>query len=74
MRLINSIVDTLRLLFGTDDKSPELDSAEIFEDERGVWKIRYGASVIGDFDSIERARRTAEDWNFLKVQNHESQT
>lgn len=66
MRLINAIVDALRRALGTAG-APQTDEAEIFEAERGVWKIRVGARVVGRFDSRERARRTAQDWNLLTI-------
>lgn len=65
MNILNKMVDALRKIAGTKDEETE---AEIFEETPGVWRIRYGASVVGRFDSRERARHTAEDWNFLKVQ------
>ena len=61
-KTLSKTVDVFRENAGTKTE------AEIFEETPGVWRIRYGASVVGRFDSRERARRTAEDWNFLKVQ------
>lgn len=66
MRLINAIVDALRRAFGTAG-APQIGEAEIFEAERGVWKIRVGSKAVGRFDSRERARRTAQDWNLLSI-------
>ena len=64
-KTLNKTVDLLRKIARTKDEETEV---EIFEETPGVWRIRYGASVVGRFDSRERARHTAEDWNFLKVQ------
>lgn len=72
MNIINKTVDLLRRIAGTENEAEENEceetEAEIFEETPGVWRIKYGASVVGRYASRERARRTAEDWNFLKVQ------
>ncbi len=66
-KTLNKTVDLLRKIAGTKNEDEETE-AEIFEETPGIWRIRYGVSVVGRFDSRERARHTAEDWNFLKVQ------
>lgn len=71
MGIFSAIVDASRRLFGADS-APQIEEVEIFEAKRGVWKIRCGASVIGNFDSRERARRTAQDWNLLTINKQNS--
>lgn len=67
MRIINAIVDALRRLFGTD-KAPEIDSVEIFEDERGVWRFKSGQVTWGKYNSYAEAENAAIRYNNIKVE------
>ena len=67
MRIINAIVDALRHLFGTD-KSPQIDSVEIFEDEYGVWRFKSGPVTWGKYSSYSDAADAAIRYNNIKVE------
>lgn len=45
-------------------------SVRIFESGEGCWKFRTlnGAQTWGNYDSYERARRVAEKYNFILVE------
>ena len=40
----------------------------IFEESPGVWKFQSGVQIWARYDSYERARKAAEEYNFIKVE------
>lgn len=50
-------------------KKPEISKIRIFEAEPGRWKFQTidGAITFGNFDSYQRARYFAREYNFWEV-------
>ena len=45
-----------------------VESVRIFEESPGVWKFQSGAQTWGNYDTYERARKVAEEYNFIKTE------
>ena len=67
MRVMKKLVNAARRALGTDSGS-EIRKARIFQTPEGVWKFQSGAQTWGNYDTYERARKVAEEYNFIKTE------